>query len=316
MRNGLSATLTAASLSSRAYTARLCGNTTAPSSTYQWRVGDARYDGADPSKTDGLATVALSVVPEDTSSNAAFFECVAEWPEAWAGWYEDSNIIWSDCIWAGNGPTYDTAIAFAVDWNNRTLFVSHTFGCSDRSGSDALAIGAAHLDMDCADVDGSSNCILPTSLNVTTQAAPARLQTNPTCTDNSARYQSWQLENWTRQYEMVPGSSAITPQSDTGTSFTLRNMVNSDMFNCSPSGDQNDTFVGTCTPATGGSPTTTATFRFEPLRGMLSITQQWSCSDSPSFDAVGVSYVQATCAREGNMLNFTSDPLWIGTKTV
>ncbi|KAH9987436.1 hypothetical protein F4779DRAFT_284989 [Xylariaceae sp. FL0662B] len=320
MRNGLLAFATALWLSG-ANAARACGNTATPS-TYQWSVGAARYDGAVSGDTaESTATVAISIVPGNRPMGT-FFECVAEWPVSWAGWYEyGDKIIWSDCIWAGNGLTYDTTVSFALDWKNRTMYVSHTFACSDIEIPDALATGSIHIDMDCAtDDEGSETCILKgasdgSSLTVSTQGGPARVEAGSTCTDNSERYQSWQLENWLRQYERDPGSSSTL--SDTGPSFTLRNMANTDVFDCTTSGNENNTFDGTCTPVAEESSTTaTATFSFDPQLDMLIVTQSWDCGDSSSFDAIGVGFVQATCSREGNVFTCTSSPIWVGTKTV
>ncbi|KAI1486188.1 hypothetical protein F5X96DRAFT_261195 [Biscogniauxia mediterranea] len=316
-------------LLSRAAASRECGDSTTEPSTYLWRVGDARYDGADPSQGNEKATLAVSIVPGN-STYATFFECVAEWPEPWAGWYEDGSIIWSDCIWAGNGPTYDTTVSFAVDWKTREMYISHTFDCSDKQGSATLAMGSIHLDMNCTPVaDGPTSCTLQTggtaaspSLNTTASQPP--LEGGSGCTDNSDRYQSWQLENWLRQYESIPGSSAgsgTSGTSDTGPTFTLRSMANSDVFKCSPSGvGSGDTFDGTCTSAAEGdatdtTTTTAATFLFDSQLDILKVTQSWNCSDSTPFDATGVGYVQATCSREGDMLTCTSGPVWIGTTT-
>ncbi|KAI1386027.1 uncharacterized protein F4822DRAFT_360675 [Hypoxylon trugodes] len=314
MRNSLLAFAAAILLASGADADRACGSANA-SSTYQWRLGAARYDGPEPGDSNGSATVAFSIVP-GSSTMGTFFECVAEWPESWQGWYEDGNIIWSDCIWAGNGRTYDTAVSFATDWKNRTLYISHTFPCSDAKGTDALATGSVQLDLDCTDSaeDGSSCTLKGNGQDITTKGSPARLAAD-SCTDNSQRYQSWQLENWQRQYEAIPGSTA-GPQSDTGPSFVLRNMANTDVFNCSPSGNQNSTFEGTCLATAEGSSTTSATFSFDPKIDVLIINQHWNCSETSLFDATGVGYVQATCNREGNLLTCTSDPLWIGTKIV
>ncbi|KAI0599617.1 hypothetical protein F4775DRAFT_119142 [Biscogniauxia sp. FL1348] len=315
-------------LASQAVASRECGGSTTESLTYLWRVGDARYDGADLGQNNEQATLAISIMPGN-STYATFFECVAEWPEPWAGWYEDGSIIWSDCIWAGNGPTYDTTVSFAVDWKTREMSISHTFDCSDKQGSAALATGSIHLDMNCAVADGPTSCTLQsddaaTSPSFNTTSSPPPLEAGSACTDNSDRYQSWQLENWQRQYELVPGSSASSPSgtSDTGPSFTLRNMANSDVFKCSASEDgSGNTFDGTCTSgaegdATNTTTTTTATFLFDSQLDILKVTQTWNCSDSTPFDAIGVGYVQATCSREGNMLTCTSDPLWIGTTTI
>ncbi|KAI1505990.1 hypothetical protein F5X99DRAFT_427863 [Biscogniauxia marginata] len=292
MQNALLYYATSLWLASGAYAARACGNSTTESSTYLWRVGDARYDGADTSQSNGSATVAVSIVPGN-NTYATFFECVAEWPEPWSGWYEDKNIVWSDCIWAGNGPTYDTTVAFAMDWKNHTIYIAHTFDCSDRPGTDVLATGFIHFDMNCTEeTDDSTSCMLPTyndtsSLVITTKAAPARLDAGSDCADNSERYQSWQLENWIRQYELDPGylssSPATASPSDTGPSFTLRNMANTDIFDCSTSANQsNSTFDGTCKSEIEGdsASTTMATFRFDTELDILMITQTWNCSNT------------------------------------
>lgn len=125
--------IAALALSPRVDAARVCGSSNA-TSTYQWRVSDARYDSAGTSDSSSPATVAVSIVPTNRPYGT-FFECVASWPEAWKGWHDDGdNIIWSECIWAGNGFTDDTTVSFAMDWANKTLYVSHTFACSDAQG--------------------------------------------------------------------------------------------------------------------------------------------------------------------------------------
>ncbi|KAK1761696.1 hypothetical protein QBC33DRAFT_462861 [Phialemonium atrogriseum] len=306
-------------LLSRANAARACGNEPKPS-TYQWRINAVRYDGADPSSGSGDATVAVSISP----NSSTLFECVAEWPEEWAGWYEGgSNIIWSDCIWTGNGPRNDNTVSFATDWKNKTMYLTHSFDCSDREGTDALATGFTTLDMNCTEaVEGTSHCVSVSNdarLAIVTEQEPARLDVSSACADNSNRYQSWELEEWHRRYEMAPESTVPPPEEDTDLSFTLRNMANTDVFNCTISGKQlqNATLDGVCESTAGeANPTTAANFRFDPERDMLTITQQWNCSDLSSFETVGIGYVQATCDRKDNILTCTSDPIWIGTKTV
>lgn len=130
MRYSLFAAVAAIALSLTAGAARICGGSNA-TSTYQWRVSDARYDGAGPSDSGNSATVAVSIVPTNRTYGT-FFECVASWPETWNGWHDGGdNIIWSECIWAGNGFTDDTTVSFAMDWARKTMYVSHTFACSD-----------------------------------------------------------------------------------------------------------------------------------------------------------------------------------------
>ncbi|KAI1799430.1 hypothetical protein F4811DRAFT_106598 [Daldinia bambusicola] len=315
MRAGILTSIAALSLTRGAIASRACGSGTNVSSQYQWHVGAARYDGAEPGKKDS-ATIAVSIAPGNQTMGT-FFECVAEWPESWEGWYEDGNIIWSDCIWAGNGRTYDTAVSFALDWrNNRTMYISHTYACSDNQGSEALAAGSFQLDMDCSTSDeyGTSCMLKDEGLDVTTTGRPARLAAD-SCADNAHRYQSWQLENWQRRYELVPGApSSSAPSSDTGPSFILRNMANTDTFNCTTSESKDSTSTGTCKLDTEESPTT-ATFSFNRQLNVLTIKQHWNCSDSSSFEVAGIGYVQATCSREGNFLTCTSTLLWIGTET-
>ncbi|KAI1122289.1 hypothetical protein F5Y10DRAFT_271253 [Nemania abortiva] len=260
---------------------RACSSTATPS--YLWRVSDARFDGADPSVSDGKAVAAVSIIPNGTNT---FFECVAEWPESWAGWSPtDGNIIWSDCIWSGAGPTLDTAVAFALDWKNRTMYISHTFACSDNKGSsDSMATGSFNLDLDCTNADDeSTHCTMKsrtTSLQVTTVPGAPRLAANASCEDNTKVYQSWQLENWHRQYKLTPGDPVTPPPMDSGPSFTLRNLANGGVFDCAPGNRTEDiVFDGVCTPAAGASAVenTKASFRFDPVLDMLVITQNWEC---------------------------------------
>lgn len=133
MRYDLFAAIAALALSSTAIAARVCGSSNA-TTTYAWRVSDARYDSGVSNDGGRPATVAVSIVPTNRTYGT-FFECVASWPAAWKGWSDGGdNIIWSDCIWAGNGFTDDTTVSFALDWTNKTMYVSHTFACSDAQG--------------------------------------------------------------------------------------------------------------------------------------------------------------------------------------
>ncbi len=105
--------------------ARSCAN-----GTYQFRLGDVRYDSAD--QTTEFATIAASL---SYNGGSPIHECDGQWPGTWGGWYQGgSNIIWGDCIWTGAGASYDDAVSFAVDWKNRLMYLAHTFTCSDRPG--------------------------------------------------------------------------------------------------------------------------------------------------------------------------------------
>jgi hypothetical protein len=134
MRNGLVsyALATAATLllPLGATAARPCGGSSG--GQFQYRLGDVRYDGPDPSKNNDLATIAASL---QSSSQTPLYECVGQWPEAWAGWYEGgSNLVWGDCIFTGAGTGQDETVSFAVDWENKTMYLAHTFTCSDQQG--------------------------------------------------------------------------------------------------------------------------------------------------------------------------------------
>jgi hypothetical protein len=121
---------------SGARAARSCDNATG---TFQTRLGDVRYDGPDPSKANGLATIAASL----QGSGQPLYECVGQWPEAWAGWYQGgSNLIWSDCIFTGAGNRPDDTVSFAVDWKSKTMYLAHTFACS---GNQGLVLHSASL---------------------------------------------------------------------------------------------------------------------------------------------------------------------------
>ncbi|KAK7755744.1 hypothetical protein SLS62_002357 [Diatrype stigma] len=286
VRPGAAAAAAALWFSSGAAAARSCAT---DDSAFPWRVSDGRYDG-----DSDTATVAVSIIP-GTASYGTFFECVASWPEAWGGWYEGAAgeyIIWSDCIWAGNGGTDDTTVSFATDWANKTMYISHTFTCSDVEGSAGLATGTLQLAMDCAtsDEDGSTSCTLTSDTaarNFTTQGSPAPQEPGAGCADASETYQSWELEGWARQYELPPGSApSDPPKSDTGPSFTLRSMASADVFDCAAASEgaggeeEDDTFAGVCTAAGEGETASTAEFSFDRELNLLTVTQHWECEDS------------------------------------
>ena len=91
-----------------------------------------RYEGADPAKASGLAIIGVSIVPQPRGT---FFECVGQWPEKWNGWFEGgSDIIWSDCINTGAAGTTDRTVSMGLDWKTKTMYLTHTFQCSDKQG--------------------------------------------------------------------------------------------------------------------------------------------------------------------------------------
>ncbi|AEO63837.1 8a6155d9-adbd-4eaf-95f6-142ba3150200 [Thermothielavioides terrestris] len=313
--------LSTALLPSRALAARPCNGSS--SGSFEYRLGDVRYDGPDPSKVNGLSTIAASL---QNDYQTPLYECVAEWPEAWAGWYEGgSNPIWADCIFTGAGLGQDETVSFAVDWKAKTMYLAHTFACSDKQGSEGLATGSITLDVNCTTADGSSYCVPSTTstgarpnIDITTKLTQTPLNETSTCSGAPKQYQSWKLENWLRQIRMEPGSSPTDPKLvfDSGPSFELVSIPDGGLLNCTTSGNHTGTFVGTCQAA--GSTSTSADFTFDPKLNMLEITQHSECSNSSSVDVVGVFYMQAACERVRNsdLLTCTSDPVWVGTGTV
>ncbi|GAB1312826.1 Ig-like domain-containing protein [Madurella fahalii] len=315
------ATVATALFPAAANAARPCGG----AGSYQYPMGDVRYDSPDPNKGNGLATIAASL------GRSPLYECVAQWPESWAGWYEGgTNLIWADCIWTGAGLGQDESVSFAVDWKTKTMYLSHVFDCSDQAGSQGLATGSISLEVNCTTVeeDGSSFCIpLSTStgtrpaLSVNTELEPASLNATSTCAENVERYQSWKVEQWLRRIEMEPGSSPTNPKlvSDSGPSFTLRSMTNNNVFSCAPVEQQNNTFIGECQSANNETASISTEFTFDAELNILHVAQHWDCGDSTSFDVVGVAFIEGACDRAFNSNEFTctSDhPVWVGTGVV
>jgi hypothetical protein len=143
--------------------------------------------------------------------------------------------------------------------------------------TDALATGSQFLDLNCT-TDATTHCVAKndgprtSAISVNTTQAAAPLNATALCADNRARYQSWSLERWQRSYTLYPGTTKEV--NDTGPSFTLRNMANSDVFRCATTGKKGDVFEGTCS---GDAKGTTAKFTFEPKGYFLTLTQSWSC---------------------------------------
>jgi len=154
----------------------------------------------------------------------------------------------------------------------------------------SLATGSFKLDLSCAndEEDDSTHCALKTgtnspSLQVKTVPSAPRLAADAPCSENEKVYQSWQLENWRRQYRLTPGDIDSPPTDDTGPSFTLNNLANGGVFECAPAGNKTEgVFNGACKQATGAgaAANSTATFQFDPVFDMLTINQNWECGPS------------------------------------
>ncbi|KAK4186207.1 hypothetical protein QBC35DRAFT_516406 [Podospora australis] len=306
-------------LTSVANAARACNT-----DSYTYRILEARYDGPDQSKPgSNVSTIALSL----GTSTTPLYECVAQWPEAWEGWYQggDKNIIWTDCIWTGAGSGADKTVSVAVDWRKKVVHLSHTFACSNKQGSDGLATGTVSLaDLECGQTDDKSEYCIPKpttsgarpDLHISTKLAPAPVDTSSSCDEISKRYQSWRLEKWHRQFELVPGTYDPKAETDTGPSFSVENLATDAVLSCVTTGRQTGgVFEGQCKTESGSS---VGSFTFDPKLHLLSVEQKWDCGNSSAFTALGVGYIQGTCDRGFNSVVFTctSEPVWIGTQVV
>ena len=140
MRQGISTLAASLAFFGGVRAARPCNTT-----TYDWRVLDVRYEGADPAKASGLAIIGVSIMPQPRGS---FFECVGQWPESWNGWYEGGkDIIWSECINTGAAGITDRSVAMGLDWKNKTMYLTHSFQCSDKQGCVLRPAGEATREM-------------------------------------------------------------------------------------------------------------------------------------------------------------------------
>lgn len=148
---------------------------------------------------------------------------------------------------------------------------------------DGLATGILPLNMNCATTDegGQACALVPSdSMGFTTKGGPTPQEPGSSCPGSADTYQSWQVEKWTRQYELPPGSSSSDPpKTDTGPTFVLRNMRNkaTDSFNCTNSGTvEDEKFTGTCVAADDASGSA-ADFVFDRKLDTLTVTQHWQC---------------------------------------
>ena len=146
--------------------------------------------------------------------------------------------------------------------------------------SDALAMGTADLDMKCATGNGTaSHCDLVKPVRLSTKIEPPVLDEAANCESLAARYQSWQIGNWLRTYELAPGY-LNPPSQDTGPYFMLKNLAVDNLFECSDLFNMNGTFLGQCHSTVGNRISTSVTFTFDLEVDFLTVTQNWLCGDS------------------------------------
>ncbi len=128
--------------------ARQCGSgSNSSSATYSWAVTDWRYYGPDPTHPkDTYGTVGGYLTPGTTRT---LYSCFSQWPEPWGGRFGGYNgsLIWNDCRWTGPGETAEETVSFAMDLVSQTVYMSHTFKCSDisRQGFVSLPFLSSHF---------------------------------------------------------------------------------------------------------------------------------------------------------------------------
>jgi len=268
--------------------ARSCAavGTTATSGNFVLRLLELRYDGPDPTKNNNISTIAVAL----GTATTPLHECVAQWPESWAGWYEGGNsLIWSECIFTGAGGSPDKVISFAADWKTKTVYVSHIFACSDKPGYDNIAAGSLKLDVSCTTQDDGTYCFPKASetgarpdLRINTKIGTAP-DASASCAQSSKLYQSWRVEKWFRQFEMTPGSTSPWDDKphpkDTGPSFVLRALSNNQTFTCATAGNNKGVFEGKCTADNAATKATTS-FTFDSKLNFLKVSQKLECGDS------------------------------------
>ncbi|KAK4222175.1 hypothetical protein QBC38DRAFT_504241 [Podospora fimiseda] len=323
MRNNIAHLLALGILPTLSLAARNCA---ASSTTFQYRILEVRYDSPEPTNPNNLSTIAVAL----GSSTTPIYECVAQWPESWAGWYQGgTNIIWSDCIWTGAGSGADKTVSLAVDWKTKNFYLTHTFDCSDQAGTEGLATGVIPLSIQCSpDPEGSGTTYCTPSpapnggrpdirINTSISPVPSTPSTK-TCEAVTSTYQSWSIENWLRSYEIAPGTFTPKKGTDTGPAFSLRSLGSPKgvVLTCVTEEDKDGVFAGGCVSVREAK--TNGRFRFDSRLNLLSVDQVWDCGDGTIQDVTGVAYFQATCDRGFNsdLFTCTSTPVWLGTKTV
>ncbi len=84
-----------------------------------------------------------------TASGSSPYTCMGSWPDGWDGRLprtrtvavngslgsEESLLLWHACSNSfGGSNVVDDAVAFAVDWAEKTMYVAHLYRCADGVG--------------------------------------------------------------------------------------------------------------------------------------------------------------------------------------
>lgn len=169
-----------------------------------------------------------------------------------------------------------------------------------------MATGSTPIEVEC---EGSSCFSKAERINLETKQEDSALAAGAACADNRKRSQSWVVENYARTFSRADSRQPIT--ADSGPAFTLRNLANGDVFNCTSTAGPG---AGKCVGG-GSSSSTTAKFHFDTQRDHLTVSQHWTCAEG-AFDATGITYVQRLCERSGSSYNCAMEPFWIGGEVV
>ena len=156
-----------------------------------------------------------------------------------------------------------------------------------------MAMGSANFSVECAlDSDGQTRCSswtwglasfwdggpFPLPNITTTQVRSGPEQGS--CPGPKAAYYAWQVEGWRHRYGLdAPANGVYDAAKDPGPSFKLNAQVTGETFTCQNSNRRNGMYEGGCKRGSDFS-RTTASFRFDPVNDILTVTQRWDCGNS------------------------------------
>ncbi|KAK0668060.1 hypothetical protein QBC41DRAFT_347505 [Cercophora samala] len=272
-----------------------------------WQISEWTYDAPDRSLPGRAGTD--SVIGLYLSTGGTTYSCFGMWPEEWKGFNQDkSALLWSTCVNIFGRPIDDT-VSFAMDWERRILFASHTFGCENEEAP-GLATASIILPTSCDNKGsgGSPTRCLTTSRQInlnTTQHV--RRQSPCSSAPASERYlASWEIRNQTRLYESTPETK--------GSLFVAVNTATNETFECASEGGTGDGVAvqGVCAPVGVSGGSTIASFTFDLERKLLTVRQTWTCGSAVgSIQALGAASVPAPCF-EDDVPICESSRFWVG----
>ncbi|KAK4196740.1 hypothetical protein QBC40DRAFT_312747 [Triangularia verruculosa] len=293
-----------ASFLAAAHAARPCPASPSPIS---WQISEWTYDAPDRSMPGRAGTD--SVIGLYLSTGGTTYSCFGMWPEEWKGFNKDkSALLWGTCVNIFGRPIDDT-VSFAMDWERRILFASHTFACDNQEVS-GLATASLVLPTSCDNTGsgGSPTRCLTTSrqINLNTTQQP-RGQNPCSSVPASEKYlESWEIREQTKLYQSTPETE--------GNLFVAVNTATNETFTCASGGRTDDDLAvrGTCAPLGPSGGSTIASFSFDIDRKLLTMRQTWTCGSAVStVEALGAATVPAPCF-EDDVPICESSRFWVG----